>query len=173
MRLLRLFLILAIAVIIPFLIWGDRFEEWTGDDPVDPPLWFAVRWSAMVGTRSSLAEECAFILSDSGGVQEEAPALGRPVLVLRDETERPEAVTIGANLLVGTDTQRIVDATVALHQEVGMLRTTIKEIALRSGVERATVYRHFPDERALTRAAAVRHLLSGPGWRAAGSAAAG
>ena len=48
-------------------------------------------------------------LSDSGGVQEEAPALGKPVLVLRDETERPEAVTLGCNRLVGTNTQRIVD----------------------------------------------------------------
>jgi UDP-N-acetylglucosamine 2-epimerase (non-hydrolysing) len=61
-----------------------------------------------------LMKRARLILSDSGGVQEEAPALGRPVLVLRDETERPEAVEIGANLLVGTDTQRIVDASEAL-----------------------------------------------------------
>ena len=45
--------------------------------------------------------------------------------------------------------RRIVEATVALHQEVGPLRTTISDIAERSGVERATVYRHFPDERTL------------------------
>jgi UDP-N-acetylglucosamine 2-epimerase (non-hydrolysing) len=56
-----------------------------------------------------LMEKSRLILSDSGGVQEEAPALGKPVLVLRDETERPEAVTLGCNRLVGTDTQRIVD----------------------------------------------------------------
>ena len=49
------------------------------------------------------------ILSDSGGVQEEAPALGKPVLVLRDETERPEAIALGCNRLVGTDTQNIVE----------------------------------------------------------------
>jgi UDP-N-acetylglucosamine 2-epimerase (non-hydrolysing) len=48
------------------------------------------------------------ILSDSGGVQEEAPALGKPVLVLRDETERPEAVAHGVVELVGTDKAHIV-----------------------------------------------------------------
>jgi AcrR family transcriptional regulator len=45
--------------------------------------------------------------------------------------------------------QRIVEATVALHEETGMLNTTISDIARRAGVERATVYRHFPDERSL------------------------
>lgn len=49
-----------------------------------------------------------FIISDSGGVQEEAPALGKPVLVLREETERPEAVDAGVVKLVGPDYQRIV-----------------------------------------------------------------
>ncbi|WP_029151885.1 non-hydrolyzing UDP-N-acetylglucosamine 2-epimerase [Methylovulum miyakonense] len=48
------------------------------------------------------------IISDSGGVQEEAPALGKPVLVLREETERPEAVEMGVVKLVGTDCLRIV-----------------------------------------------------------------
>jgi UDP-N-acetylglucosamine 2-epimerase (non-hydrolysing) len=48
-----------------------------------------------------------FILSDSGGVQEEAPALIRPVLVLRDCTERPEAVDAGVAKLVGTDAAKI------------------------------------------------------------------
>jgi UDP-N-acetylglucosamine 2-epimerase (non-hydrolysing) len=49
------------------------------------------------------------ILTDSGGIQEEAPALGKPVLVLRDATERPEGVVAGTVKLVGTDTQRIVN----------------------------------------------------------------
>ena len=48
------------------------------------------------------------ILTDSGGVQEEAPALGKPVLVMRDTTERPEAVEAGTVRLVGTDTDLIV-----------------------------------------------------------------
>ena len=50
------------------------------------------------------------ILTDSGGIQEEAPALGKPVLVLRDATERPEGVAAGTVKLVGTDTRRIVRA---------------------------------------------------------------
>jgi UDP-N-acetylglucosamine 2-epimerase (non-hydrolysing) len=51
----------------------------------------------------------SIMLTDSGGVQEEAPSLGKPVLVLRDNTERPEAVDAGTVRLVGTDEQRIVD----------------------------------------------------------------
>lgn len=48
------------------------------------------------------------ILTDSGGIQEEAPSLGKPVLVMRDTTERPEAIAAGTVRLVGTDTQKIV-----------------------------------------------------------------
>ncbi|WP_164111730.1 MULTISPECIES: non-hydrolyzing UDP-N-acetylglucosamine 2-epimerase [Sphingobacterium] len=49
------------------------------------------------------------IITDSGGVQEEAPSLGKPVLVLRDRTERPEAVEVGTVILVGTDIAKIVN----------------------------------------------------------------
>ena len=48
------------------------------------------------------------VLTDSGGVQEEAPSLGKPVLVMRDTTERPEAVEAGTVKLVGTDVDAIV-----------------------------------------------------------------
>lgn len=58
---------------------------------------------------ASLIKESHIILTDSGGIQEEAPSLGKPVLVLRDETERPEAVDFGTVKLVGTDTKVIVN----------------------------------------------------------------
>jgi len=55
-----------------------------------------------------LMDRCSFLLSDSGGVQEEAPSLGKPVLVMRDTTERPEGVTAGTCRLVGTDPEVIL-----------------------------------------------------------------
>ena len=55
-----------------------------------------------------------FILTDSGGVQEEAPGLGKPVLVMRDTTERPEAVEAGTVKLVGTDVDEIVQSSISL-----------------------------------------------------------
>lgn len=55
-----------------------------------------------------LMNKSHFILTDSGGIQEEAPSLGKPVLVMRDTTERPEAVEAGTVKLVGTDIERIV-----------------------------------------------------------------
>ncbi|AMM31688.1 UDP-N-acetylglucosamine 2-epimerase [Sinomonas atrocyanea] len=58
----------------------------------------------------ALLERSSIILTDSGGVQEEGPSLGKPVLVMRDTTERPEAVAVGAVQLVGTDEETIVDA---------------------------------------------------------------
>jgi len=60
-----------------------------------------------------------FIITDSGGVQEEAPGLGKPVLVMREVTERPEAVEVGVVKLVGTDTQRIVCEAEALIVDDG------------------------------------------------------
>ncbi|WP_369959541.1 non-hydrolyzing UDP-N-acetylglucosamine 2-epimerase [Pseudomonas benzenivorans] len=56
----------------------------------------------------SLMSRAYIILTDSGGIQEEAPSLGKPVLVMRDTTERPEAVDAGTVKLVGTDTRNIV-----------------------------------------------------------------
>jgi UDP-N-acetylglucosamine 2-epimerase (non-hydrolysing) len=55
-----------------------------------------------------LMRRCRLIITDSGGIQEEAPSLGKPVLVLREKTERPEAVDAGTVKLVGTDEERIV-----------------------------------------------------------------
>jgi len=55
-----------------------------------------------------LMRRCFMIVTDSGGIQEEAPSLGKPVLVLREKTERPEAVEAGTVALVGTDERQIV-----------------------------------------------------------------
>ena len=62
-----------------------------------------------LGYRTLLAvlSRCDLVLTDSGGLQEEAPALGKPVLVLRNETERPEGLTAGSSRIAGTDPQRI------------------------------------------------------------------
>ncbi len=61
-----------------------------------------------------LMDRCRFLLSDSGGVQEEAPSLGKPVLVMRDTTERPEGVAAGTCRLVGTDVATICREAAAL-----------------------------------------------------------
>jgi UDP-N-acetylglucosamine 2-epimerase (non-hydrolysing) len=61
--------------------------------------------------------EAHLILTDSGGIQEEAPSLGKPVLVMRDTTERPEAVAAGTVKLVGTDVDRITREVARLLDE--------------------------------------------------------
>ena len=61
-----------------------------------------------------LLKHCYLVLTDSGGIQEEAPSLGKPVLVMRDVTERPEAVEAGTVRLVGSDRQAIVSAVSSL-----------------------------------------------------------
>ena len=66
---------------------------------------------------ANLMARVDIVLTDSGGIQEEAPSLGKPVLVLRDTTERPEAVTAGTVLLIGTDEQRVYEETMRLLTE--------------------------------------------------------
>jgi UDP-N-acetylglucosamine 2-epimerase (non-hydrolysing) len=75
-----------------------------------------------------LMDHCHFLLSDSGGVQEEAPSLGKPVLVMRDTTERPEGVTVGTCRLVGTDPDVIL-------READILLNQPDEYARRSGLK--------------------------------------
>ena len=64
-----------------------------------------------------LLKRCHFVMTDSGGLQEEAPSLGKPVLVLRDSTERPEAVEAGTARLVGTDRETIRGAALELLRD--------------------------------------------------------
>jgi len=66
--------------------------------------------------------QCRLILTDSGGIQEEAPTFGKPVLVLREKTERPEGVEAGLALLVGTDEERIFEETSRLLNDVTAYR---------------------------------------------------
>lgn len=79
----------------------------------------------------ALLDQCRLVLTDSGGVQEEAPSLGKPVLVMRDTTERPEGVTAGTVKLVGTNAEGIV-------QEVSRLLTD--SAAYRQMAETANPY---------------------------------
>ena len=62
-------------------------------------------------------DRCTLVLTDSGGIQEEAPSFRKPVLVLRDVTERPEILECGAGVLVGTDADRIVTEAVRLLED--------------------------------------------------------
>lgn len=73
-------------------------------------------------------KSCKLVLTDSGGVQEEAPALGKPVLVLRETTERPEGVEAGTAKLVGLDSQDIIDATNDLLSKTGDYRKMAKAV---------------------------------------------
>ncbi|MEG0151471.1 MAG: UDP-N-acetylglucosamine 2-epimerase (non-hydrolyzing), partial [Comamonas sp.] len=70
------------------------------------------------GEFTRIIDASTVVLTDSGGVQEEAPSLGKPVLVMRLNTERPEAVTAGTVRLIGTDENRIFESvTELLHDE--------------------------------------------------------
>jgi len=67
----------------------------------------------------ALMMSCRLVLTDSGGIQEEAPSLGKPVLVMRDTTERPEGVSAGTVRLVGAETQQIVEGVATLLTDAG------------------------------------------------------
>ena len=75
-----------------------------------------------------LMEKCTIVLTDSGGIQEEAPGLGKPVLVMRDTTERPEAVDAGTVKLVGTNYQKIVDNVSQLLDNLEYYNTMSKAV---------------------------------------------
>jgi UDP-N-acetylglucosamine 2-epimerase len=70
-----------------------------------------------------LMKRCRFVITDSGGVQEEAPSLGKPCLVTRNDTERPEAVEAGTAKLIGTDRARIVSECLRLLDDQAHYRS--------------------------------------------------
>lgn len=75
-----------------------------------------------------LMSNCHLVLTDSGGIQEEAPSLNKPVLVMRDTTERPEAVEVGTARLVGTDKDKIInEVSLLLHNELEYSQMTGKK----------------------------------------------
>jgi UDP-N-acetylglucosamine 2-epimerase (non-hydrolysing) len=96
---------------------GNRFADNPRVEIISPPDYLD-----FVG----LMDMAHIILTDSGGVQEEAPTLGKPVLVLRDNTERPEAVMAGTALLVGTGVERIVFETTRLLRDADHYRSMSK-----------------------------------------------
>lgn len=75
-----------------------------------------------------LMEKSSIVLTDSGGIQEEAPGLGKPVLVMRDTTERPEALDAGTVKLVGTDYEKIVCEVSALLEDSVYYETMSKAV---------------------------------------------
>lgn len=100
-----------------------------------------------------LMADCHLILTDSGGVQEEAPSLGKPVLVLRDQTERPEAVRAGTVRLVGTDEARIVAESDRLLDDPAAYESMARAV------------NPYGDGRAATRIVAfLRHRFTGEPW---------
>lgn len=75
-----------------------------------------------------LMEKSTIVLTDSGGIQEEAPGLGKPVLVMRDTTERPEALSSGTVHLVGTDYNKIVNEVSTLLDDAGAYNKMSKAV---------------------------------------------
>lgn len=100
-----------------------------------------------------LLAECALVVTDSGGVQEEAPSLGRPVLVLRDTSERPEAIEAGVARLVGTDEDAIVEAVTTLLHDADAYAAMARAV------------NPFGDGRAAQRCARAIEALLGVGQR--------
>jgi UDP-N-acetylglucosamine 2-epimerase (non-hydrolysing) len=73
-----------------------------------------------------LMSRSRFVLTDSGGLQEEAPSLGKPVVILRKVTERPEGVEAGAAVLVGTETAAVVAAATLLLRDASFYESMSK-----------------------------------------------
>ena len=106
------------------------------------------------GEFTRLISLATVVLTDSGGVQEEAPSLGKPVLVMRDNTERPEAVTAGTVKLIGTDPATIIESVTSL----------LTDPSAYSAMANAT--NPYGDGRAALRTVAAIHQLLGSGARA-------
>lgn len=109
-----------VALVLPLHlnpVVREPLKALLGDHPrifLTEPLNYAELVGAM--------QRCYLIMSDSGGIQEEAPSLGKPVLVLRDNTERPEAIAAGTAKLVGVETIGIVKATTEILENLSLYK---------------------------------------------------
>ncbi|MEK6778936.1 MAG: UDP-N-acetylglucosamine 2-epimerase, partial [Candidatus Deferrimicrobiota bacterium] len=99
-----------------------------------------------------LMDRAYLIITDSGGIQEEAPSLGKPVLVMRETTERPEAVAAGTALLVGADRERIQREAIRLLTDAAAYRTM------------ATAHNPYGDGRAAERIAGILEKTLPVSW---------
>jgi UDP-N-acetylglucosamine 2-epimerase (non-hydrolysing) len=110
-----------------------------------------------------LLRQCRLVLTDSGGIQEEAPTFGKPVLVLREKTERPEAVEAGRAVLVGTDEERIVaEATRLLADETARRRMSRAGTRTATGAPQSASPARFSDA---SKSPSRRPLRRPPGRR--------
>lgn len=91
-----------------------------------------------------LMEGCTLILTDSGGIQEEGPTLGKPVLIMRSETERPEGVEAGVNKLVGTNCAEITQETLRLlHDPAAIASMAARKNPYGDGLAAQRIARHL------------------------------
>ncbi len=109
----------------PIVLWPVHPSPWVA--PVAHQLLDGIEGIRLVrplGYADSVAcvGACRFVLTDSGGLQEEAPTLGKPVLVMRNETERPEGLEAGTLRLIGTERATIVDEACKLLNDAGAYR---------------------------------------------------
>ncbi len=94
-----------------------------------------------------LLNKCHLMLTDSGGIQEEAPSLGKPVLVMRDTTERPEALDAGTVMLVGTDKETIIsNVSRLLEDEISYKKMSYAHNPYGNGTASARIVNYFKKE---------------------------
>lgn len=111
----------------------------------------------------AMLRQCEVVLTDSGGVQEEAPAIGKPTLVMRESTERPEAVGAGQARLVGADVERIVaEVSRLLHEPASREAMSRPSTHYGDGHAAARIVEHLRSVRAFGQANATKALTPEP-----------
>lgn len=101
----------------------DTIVSIIGDNP-----WVTLLPSLNYQDMLYLLSRCLFVMTDSGGIQEEAPSYGKATLVLRNNTERPEGIDAGYAKLIGTDTEQIVKEVISLLNDPEYIANIVKEV---------------------------------------------